>query len=285
MPSSQTASPFDLVRFNRPPVTEVALTAQFSTPIVDLGTLGAFAAQIEKEFPTQEQRPPAEAIAPEEFGQAPGPPPIRFEFRPEAVPLPRLWFISQDGERLVQLQADRLSVNWRSMSGDPAKYPRYTNLREVFERQLRTLSRLAKGRGKELRVSACEVLYVNPVTPLGKTEPGTHPDLASVINRLRTPPKGAFLGKPEDSQWQARWRIPSTDDAKPVGRLHVSANPALSDDQRPLFVVQMNARITPSSPDAKGTMAALDVGHKWVVKGFEDITTNRMHKIWEKESN
>jgi uncharacterized protein (TIGR04255 family) len=265
-------------------VTEVALTAQFQSPVVDLGILGAFAAKVEGQFPTQDQRPPAEVIQPETFNQAPGPLPFRIE-QLNQVQLPRVWFISKDNERLIQLQADRISVNWRSMSGDPTKYPRYSKLRDIFKRQLATLIEIAEKRERLAQVIACEVLYVNPVSPPGRTEPGTHPDLATIINRLRRPPRGAFLGKPEDSQWQARWRIPSENNGEPAGRLHVYAAPALSEDQRPIYVIQMNGRTTPASPDSKGALDALDLGHKWVVKGFEDITTNKMHQIWERGSS
>lgn len=284
MSSSKPRSPFDLVRFGRPPVTEVALTAQFETPVIDLGTLGEFATKVERQFPNQEQRPPADAIQPETFDQIPGPAPFRFEFQPNPVPLPRVWFISKDNERLIQLQANRLSVNWRSTSGDPSKYPRYSKLRGIFKRQLATLIGITERRGKQLRVTACEALYINPILPPEKPIDGTHPDLATVVNRLRRPPKGAFLGKPEDSQWHARWRIPDARDGEPAGRLYVSATPALSEDEHLIYIIQMSARTTPAAPDLDGTLNALDLGHKWVVKGFEDITTNKMHQVWDREA-
>ncbi len=281
MPSSQLRSPHDFVRFARPPVTEVALTAQFREPVVDLRTVGAFAEMVGRDFPNQSQQQPAESIDSETFDQVPNPPPFRIQLQPQ-VPLPRIWFESKNQERLIQLQADRLSVNWRLMGGDPTRYPRYSKLRDVFQTQLKRLTAIIEQRGQSVRASACEVLYVNPVEPKGKAQAGTHPDLATVLNRLRRPPKGSFLGRPEDSQLQARWRIPG-ENGQPAGRLYLSAAPALSDEQKPIYLIQMIGRTTPATPELKGVMDALDLGHEWVVRGFADVTTSTMHQIWERE--
>jgi uncharacterized protein (TIGR04255 family) len=279
VPRRPARSPHDFVSFDRPPVTEVALTAQFNEPVVDLAALGAFAEQVRRQFPNQTQRPPADAIEPETFDQIPNVPPFTIQLQPQAA-LPRIWFESKNRERLIQLQADRLSVNWRLLDGDPSHYPRYSKLRQIFKQQLKRLSSILMDRERQVRVAACEVLYVNPIEPLEKTERGTHPDLASVINRLRSSPKGSFLGKPEDSQWQARWRIPRHGDDQPSGRLYVSAAPAVSERQTPIYVVQTVGRTIPTSPDLEGAVEALDIGHKWVVKGFADVTTNKMHQAW-----
>lgn len=282
MPTPEPRSPFDLVRFKRPPVTEVALTAQFGEPIVDLATLGLFAEQIQKQFPNQSQRPPAAPIEPETFDQTPtGPPPFRIQFAQD-VQLPRLWFESASHDQLVQLQADRLSVNWRLLDGDPTEYPHYDELRKVFERQLNRLRRIVKKRGRDLDVTACEVLYVNPIEPVGKAAPGMHPDLAGVLNRVSRSPTNAFLGRPEDSQYQARWRIPGPD-GQSIGRLYLSAEPAVSDADQSIYLVQLVGRTIPSGSQTKAVMKALDAGHAWVVQGFTDVTTKTMHKIWERE--
>lgn len=86
---------------------------------------------------------------------------------------------------------------------------------------------------------------------------------------LRTAP-----GRPDGA-------IPGTDGA-PVGRLYVSAAAALSEEQKPIYVVQMSGRTIPEEPGTDAALAALDLGHEWVVKGFEDMTTNKMHEIWER---
>lgn len=282
MPTSQPRSPFDLVRFKRPPVAEVALTAQFGEPVIDLAAVGQFAEQVQKQFPNQSQRQAAAPIDPETFDLSPtAPPPFRIQFAQE-VQLPRLWFESSSSDRLIQLQSDRLAVNWRLLDGDPTEYPHYAELRKVFEAQLKRLRTIVRKSGRDLDVTACEVLYVNPIEPVGKAEPGMHPDLASVVNRVSRSPTKAFLGRPEDSQYQARWRIPGPD-GQSVGRLYLSAEPAVSDSQDSIYLVQLVGRTIPTGAQTKAVMEALDLGHEWVVRGFADVTTKAMHKIWERE--
>jgi uncharacterized protein (TIGR04255 family) len=250
--------------------------------VVDLVTLALFAERVRKEFPNQTQQLPAQAVEPEAFGQTPSSvPPFRIELQQE-VQLPRLWFESRDRERLIQLQADRISVNWRLLDGDPTKYPRYSRLRGVFQTQLKRVAAIAKDQGQHLNVNACEVLYVNPIEPAKQASTGTHPDLSTVLSIVRPPSSNAFLGQPEDSQLQARWRIPG-DEGRPVGRLYLSALPALSDAQKPIYLVQMSGRTTPVGSEIKDVLAALDLGHEWVVRGFADVTTKSMHKIWGRE--
>lgn len=263
-------------------MTEVALTAQFAEPVIDLPMLGLFSERVRKEFPKQSQQLPAQAIEPETFGQAPTGPSFRIELQQE-VQLPRIWFESVDGKRLIQLQGDRLSVNWRLLDGDPTDYPSYSQLREVFQAQLKRVATIAKHRERDLTVTTCEVLYVNPIDPKGKASPGTHPELGRVLDLVKRSPTKAFLGQPEDSQLQARWRIPG-DDGNPIGRLYLSAVPALSDAQDPIYLVQMFGRVTPKGSKVKDVMAALDIGHEWVVRGFADVTTKSMHKVWGREA-
>jgi uncharacterized protein (TIGR04255 family) len=263
-------------------VTEVALTAQFARPVIDFAMLGLFSERVRKEFPQQQQQPAAQAIEPETFGQAPSAPSFRIQLGPD-VQLPRIWFESADGERLVQLQEDRLTVNWRLQDGDPTDYPRYSRLREIFQAQLKRVAAIAKSRDREINVTTCEVLYVNPIESKGKSSPGGHPDLAGVLDLVKRSSSKSFLGQPEDSQLQARWRIPG-ENGNPIGRLYLSAVPALSDDQKPIYLVQLFGRTAPAGSEIKDVMAALDIGHEWVVRGFADVTAKSMHKVWGREA-
>jgi hypothetical protein len=147
---------------------------------------------------------------------------------------------------------------------------------------MKRLRAIVQKSGRELDVTACEVLYVNPIEPVGKASPGMHPDLATILNRISRSPTKAFLGRPEDSQYQARWRITGPDN-QPVGRLYLSAEPAVSDAQKSIYLVQLVGRTIPTTSKSKAVMEALDLGHEWVVRGFADVTTKAMHKIWERE--
>ena len=51
------------------------------------------------------------------------------------VPLPRVWFISEDETRIIQIQPDRFIHNWRKVSVE-SEYPRYDNLISNFQAHL-----------------------------------------------------------------------------------------------------------------------------------------------------
>ena len=70
----------------------------------------------------------------EDFGP---PQPPRLEFMTEAPPV-RFWFLTDDTSRLVQVQPDRFTANWRKVEPE-TPYPRYRQLREQFAELLTRL--------------------------------------------------------------------------------------------------------------------------------------------------
>ncbi|MGH9199462.1 MAG: TIGR04255 family protein, partial [Acidimicrobiia bacterium] len=193
--------------------------------------------------------------------------------------LPRSWFISSDDARLVQLQPDRFSLNWRrSESARP--YPHYGALRADMGRYVELLVQCVTDSGRRPpEINLVEVLYVNHVE-LPERQPHSHADLARIINRVRSSPEDAFLGTAEDTQFQARWRIPTVD--QPSGRLYLSAVPGLRPPGPvPIYVVNVTGRVLPKEGNLSGAMEALDLAHQWIVLGFVDVTTPEMHELWD----
>jgi hypothetical protein len=277
------SSPHDLIHFQNPPVGEVALTFQFARDAVDLDVLARFANEVRKAFPIQEQQPLAPPMR-ESFDVVPPPePPFEIKFEP-SLALPRTWFISQDRSRLIQIQADRISLNWRQT--DSARYPRYETLRRDLGRHFNTLRRCVEAGDRTMPpINMCEVNYVNPVSVATPVKGGGHPELALVINRLSRRSRTAYLPHVEDAQFAARWRIPGSeigsDAGRPVGRLYLSAAPGFKPPQlEPIYIVNLLGRVIPVSDRARAVWKALDVAHEWAVLGFKDVTTEQMHKAW-----
>jgi hypothetical protein len=220
----------------------------------------------------------------ETFDRAPVTPSI--EIHMEApMTLPRTWFMSEDGAQLVQLQHDRFTFNWRELELGLA-YPRYDRLGARFEELFGLLLAGLDELGAAPFINLCEVTDVNPVEYRGRGGgPGQHPDLAKIINRLRPRPRNAFLPEAEDTQLQARWRIPPEEVRRegrpPAGRLYLSASPGLKPPKStPIYLVNLTARVIPAAGETDSAMTALDVGHKWAVLGFIDLTKTRMHREW-----
>lgn len=260
-------------------MAEVVLSVQFGADTVDLEALGLFAHRVRPELPVRQQQPMVPPMV-ENFDS----PPVGagFEIRFDVpMALPNTWFLSEDGVQLVQLQHDRLTLNWRELD-HPVAYPRYEALRARFEGLLAMLEECVEEAGKKAGINLCEVTYVNPIE---HANPGSgHADLAKIINRVRSRPRNAYLPEAEDAQLQARWRIPAEELGRsglPAGRLYLAASPALRPPTNtPIYMINLTGRVIPSSDDPSTALDALDVAHKWVVLGFKDLTTPAMHRRW-----
>lgn len=276
MTGASTGSRADRVSFERPPLNEVVFSVQFESEVIDeVGILSRFRNEIEVQYPQLEKQPPVPPSS-ETFDQ-PIPPGIQFQLL-AGPPSHRYWFLSGDGTQIVQVQADRLMFNWRQVQGNE-EYPRYETLCPEFVRLLALFVESLPD-GVDAKPAWCELQYINPV-PVADDAPGTHGQLAYIMNRLvPDPPRGA-LPEVEDTQLQQRFRICGEDGA-PTGRLYVTAVPGLrQSDLRPAYILTLLARGRPESdnlPD--GVVAFLDRAHDLIVRGFVEVTTPEAHAEW-----
>ena len=283
-PSASDQSEYDLVFFEHAPVQEVALSVQFAPETFDIEAIGRFAHDTRDELPGR-QRQPALPPMVESFEKVTAPPSMEIRLEPLTV-LPRMWFPSADDTQLVQLQHDRLTLNWRELDRG-AGYPRYSQLRERFARMLSMLVAGSEDGGKTVVANLCEVTYVNTIDPREDAEEGPtgHPQLADVINHIRPRPEDAFLPAAEDAQLTVRWRIPGSeigkDENEPAGRLYLHAAPGVKPTSfAPIYLVNLTAHVIPPVGTVDGALRALDVAHRWAALGFKDLTTPEMHRLW-----
>lgn len=270
--------PANPVTFRHPPVTEVALAIQLDRPTVDLDVLAVLAPLFRSDFPQREQHPPLPPMR-EDFNAPPTAPLLQFELTTQ-FGMPRSWFISRDGSKLLQLQADRLVFNWRKQA-DSDLYPRYSTLRDLFATRIEELWEAIASSDKQLPdVNFCEVTYVNQIG-MGAAPGQPHPDLGEILKLAHPWEGGGFLPAPEDAQVRARFRIQSRE--QPAGRLYLTAEPAFRPDGSPIHVATLVSRMFPLGGEMDAVWESLDTGREWVVKGFEELTTEKMHRIWNDE--
>ncbi len=260
--------------FVNPPVDEVALSIQFPT-VKGLAVphYGLLFHRIREDYPRFEVQPPianvVENLASRSKGGRAG---IQLLTEPQV----RCWFMDRSENYLIQVQNDRFVCNWRKVRGDEA-YPRYPLLRERLEKEwARFCTFLADEGFTEPQVNQCEVTYVNHI----EYDKGWHGfgELGKVIESYSIPSASRFLPVPEQVSMQVAYRIEDR------GRLHVSFKPVIRGmDAKEVLQLTLTARGAPSSSSTESALAWLDLGRKWVVRGFADFTNNNMHKIWEKK--
>lgn len=258
---------FELVSFDSPPVEEVAFAAQFADPVFSFAEVAALRNLLAPRFPVVQQQPPLSRLsAPEEENTAP---PFRFD----PAQLPRLWFVASDGQRLVQIQDDRIAFNWRRL-GRPTAYPRYPLLREEFAAILAEAFSIVGSAA----VDVCELTYVNELRlPTGSTT--GFPPLRRLVRVAAPAGPVSFLPEPDHQQWSARWLAPAGGAEKPA-QLEVKVEPALSrSDQHPVYLLTMISR-TAIAAGGEGVLSQLDWAHELIVRGFADLTTAEMHDRW-----
>jgi uncharacterized protein (TIGR04255 family) len=266
--------PPDLPDFDAPPVVETVLSVHFR-PIGRLtgARIGQFwQRHLVDELPDAEERPPYEAPV-ERFGA--DAPTVALELTIGAPTKSRSWFSSDS--TVLQLQQDWIAYNWRKTPQSPT-YVHYETGREKFAAWLRLLDEYcARELGDAILPNQCEVTYVNRValTDVDRSRGPFGSVLADVSPGARD-----YVPAPESASYSAAYAMHESDD-NIRGRLHVTARSALDlPDREPIVLLNLTARGRPLEPTIDAALRFCDVGRRWIVRGFKDLTTSEMHERW-----
>jgi uncharacterized protein (TIGR04255 family) len=191
-----------------------------------------------------------------------------------------LWLLSEDEQRLVQLQRNWIAFNWRKV-GAEADYKRWDAVRSGFEYAYANFEAFLNERKLgSIAPVQCEVSYINQIDfrALG-LELGDISRVVRTINRVDI----AHLPGPEHVSFQTQYVM--SDASGPFGRLHINVQPGLRrEDGAPILAMTLTARGRPLGDDSTGVMEFMDRGSEFIVQGFHDVTTEEMHEFWVKES-
>lgn len=269
--------PARAVDFEHPPVNEVAFSVQFGSEAIDeVGILAEFLPLLQPEYPKLEKHPPVPPAV-ETFDIAPVAPQVQFQLL-QTLPSQRYWFLSPDGTRLVQVQADRLMFNWRALTPDD-EYPHYDVLKPQFAALLAAFLALPSVAARAAAVSWCELQYINPIE--ARADGDGHGQLARILRFLVPDPERVVLPEVEDTQIQVRYRL-HDELGVPNGRLYLTAVPAVrAADGQPTYAVTLLARGRPAAGELPDSVFAfIDYAHDLIVRGFREATTDAMHALW-----
>lgn len=280
--------PADLPDFEFPPVVEVALGVQFDPIGLQAKHLALLWEKWRDAFPTWEEQPPIPPVK-EWFGL---PASAAVNVLYDLGPLPQLrraLFINADSTELRQVQCDRFARNWRKAV---SPYPRYDDepnsegsacgLRTRFRQDLTELTEFIR----EHRLGAfapnqCEITYVNHVPTSGEC---AGRDLAEVLKPWSGAFTDDFLQAPESNEVALRFVI-SDEQRRNIGRLHIAAATARDRNSGSEVIrLTLTSRGLPLSHDVDGILQFMDIGRRWIVKGFASVTTEAMHRKWRRKN-
>jgi uncharacterized protein (TIGR04255 family) len=177
----------------------------------------------------------------------------------------RLWLLTLNRNRLVQIQRDRLVVNWRR-TPENAEYPRYDVLRRELLSKFTDLTRAGEEFGK-VSPSAIEVTYVNIIVD--------DPDLKEVFSEalrwglLQLPSLGKQIEANASQSFDATEGLGGR-----AGNLVISQRTSGGSP----VVLQLTCQLPVDGVD--DALAALDRGHEHIVRSFTEITSQTMHERW-----
>lgn len=261
--------PASLPEYRQPPLNEVVMGIQFR-PAEGYHQIlaGHVWSLFKKRFSRVEEH---QRLAPqfETFGlNKPGTPQIQLVSGAEHD---RFWFVTPNGDELIQFQSDRLLHNWRN--NGKSSYPRFEKMASEFESQARKLESYFSTLNKQkLDITQCEITYINHVKITGKNNLRSIEDVINLVS---------FLSSPDDASLKYRRTIINSDGNK-SGRLYVECSSAYNSNGEAIVLINLTARGAPISTEISDAIAFLRQGRDMIVNEFTSITTDVAHNLWER---
>jgi uncharacterized protein (TIGR04255 family) len=261
-----------LPEFDAPPVIEVALDVQFQAiPELHGLRLAPLWDVWRADLPELQEQPPLAPLI--EGGSGENVRQVEFI---TVLPQPRYWFLSADSTELVQLQQDRLAVNWRAV-GD-AQYPRYPAVRAKMEQRASEFENYLRQEGlTALQIIQAEISYVNAI----RVDPDKPGDLTQLLRAWSGLP-AHHLGEPGEVRLNLMFDVPEL--GKSPVRLHVAVSPGKTPNGSSCLFMNLTVRGNPGGSSVDDALSFIDGGHEHIVRSFEELTTEALHKLWRKRT-
>ena len=273
--------PNNLPQWERPPVDEVAISIQFNDiaglQIVHYGQLAERYRQVGLTRHEDKNAIPASF---EVFGKRVAP---QFQLQAIDVPFPRVWYMSEDKHRLVQVQPDRFVYNWRKVEGE-GKYPRLNDVLPEFWERCQTFQVFLAERGlPPLALNQCELSYFNVIDV--EDHETFHQAFARVFRffnaELNTDPLTDGGTVEQDAGNLGVTYIVRAKDGTPFGRIHGTVQAAERRNQR-VIRFSLVFRGPWTQPVGDSLLEFFAAGREAIVRLFDSMITERMHREWRR---
>jgi uncharacterized protein (TIGR04255 family) len=267
--------PDGLPDFTNPPLSEVVISTQFTTPLkYSEAYIREIWALFERDLPNVQEMP---ALPPnfEVFGGSELP---QMRLLSLAAQLPgalrnRYWFSSANGAELIQFQQDRFIHNWRKVKGQNNEYPHFDPIIEKYSAELESLESFFGSKSWGLLMpNQCELTYVNQIPFID--------DTGTVL------PKSFFFRKIDVSldddvnDFAFSLRQTVVKDGKPIGRLFVETATAVSGDGNPVLGLNLTVRGTPAEASRAAALEFLLNARQLIDRAFVIFTSDAAHERW-----
>lgn len=268
-----------LPKFRLPPLVEVAHGMQFDRLPMSIVHPGLFFAFLRDKYPKTQTMPPLPPTR--ESFRTTGVGMQQIAFMPQFFDVPRAWFISADDTMLVQLQADRLVLNWRRAPSQ-AEYPHFETVSEEFFRICHLLEQfVADSNLGSVRPNQCDLTYINQIRDDAVAD---DPMQAARFVRLWGNSCGDEwdTSRPEDIGLHVRYRLPQGRDERPTARLVASLTTIAPVGTSRALQFEVSVRGSPDEQTSMGVKRFHQMAHENIVNFFAGATTPEAHRIWER---
>lgn len=185
----------------------------------------------------------------------------------------RFWFVSEDGNLLVQFQQDRFLANWRRTKQGADRYPRFEKMLESYEENLKKLSSFFESTfATPIKINQCEISYLNHI----QFPPEASKAPQDWINFLQLPTDSKI-----DFKCDYRKEISNTK-GEPIGRLVVSVGSATNAEGDEILAYNLSVKGPPAIPSIESALEFLIGGRHLIVTTFTETTSKKAHKAWKR---
>ncbi|WP_162260127.1 TIGR04255 family protein [Bosea sp. Root670] len=273
MIGAAVARPEHLPEFQNPPLDEVVIGIQFEP---NAAYQQIFAGEVwglfRDRFPKVEEKPPLQPVF-ETFGP-PTPPQQNLQLFSGASH-DRFWFLTNEGEELLQFQHDRFLHNWRRRGNVNLVYPRFEPMLDKFAGECKEIedyfNSLEKG---PLAINQCELSYINILR-------GSLPTFAEGAKWLRFL-DASNVGATDD--FNVVFRKVIERNGGPIGRLYCNAASAVvasaDGGAEQAIRFDLTVRGVPAEPSLGGALEFMRIARDIIVQKFATLTTDSAHEAW-----